>query len=65
MHPKNKPPIVVPTEFVPEMERLTKAALMDLVWNLGTTINTTGRTHDIEAEVRRRAAFVVTLREQD
>jgi hypothetical protein len=64
MHPKNKPPIFVPAEFVPEMERLTKAALMDLVWEM-TTESINEAPDKVIAEIRGHAATIVTLREQD
>jgi hypothetical protein len=70
MHPKNKPPIFVPGEYQAEMERLTKAALMDVAWQFATNSIDDGKTtriepKDIMSEVRAVAAFIVTLREQD
>lgn len=34
MNLKNQPPISVPEQYQAEIERLSKAALMDMVWNL-------------------------------
>lgn len=34
MHMKNQPPEIVPTQYRAAMEKLSKAALMDLVWYL-------------------------------
>jgi hypothetical protein len=64
MHPKNKPPIYVPLEYVPEMDRLSKAALMDIIWTLATGISGAKHT-EIIAEIRGHAATIVTLRDQD
>jgi hypothetical protein len=33
MNLKNQPPIFVPTEHVVEIEKISKAALMDMVWD--------------------------------
>lgn len=33
MNLKNKPPVFVPAEFRGEIEKLSKAALMDMVWD--------------------------------
>jgi hypothetical protein len=65
MHPKNKPPIFVPGEYQAEMDRLSKAALMDLVWGLVVTAADTNKHDAVIAEIRKHAAHVVTLREQD
>ena len=64
MHPKNHPPILVPKEFVPELEHLTKAALMDLVWDLATPTVEDGTPDKIMSEIRKCAAFIVIYREQ-
>ena len=64
MHPKNHPPIFVPPAFVPELEHMTKAALMDLVWDLATATLDGGTPDEIMSEVRKCAAFVVVYREQ-
>ena len=33
MHLKNKPPVFVPREFRSEIEKMSKAMLMDLAWD--------------------------------
>ncbi len=33
MNLKNQPPVLVPEAYQPEIEKLSKAALMDLVWS--------------------------------
>ena len=63
MHPKNHPPVFVPHEYVAEFDRLTKAALMDLVWEM-TTENLNEDPDKIMAAIRERAAYIVTYREQ-
>ena len=40
MHLKNIPPQIVPREYWCEVEKLSKAALMDMVWSLaGQCVN--------------------------
>lgn len=34
MHLKNRPPVFVPQEYRAEIEKLSKAALMDIVWDM-------------------------------
>jgi hypothetical protein len=34
MHLKNKRPVLVPVQFWPEIEKLSKATLMDIAWDL-------------------------------
>ncbi len=38
MNLKNKPPVFVPDEFRSEIEKLSKAALMDMVWDYAMQI---------------------------
>jgi hypothetical protein len=63
MHPKNKPPAFVPPEYHAELDRLTKAALMDLAWELAAF----GMPDDDDtiAEIRKYAAAIINRREQD
>jgi hypothetical protein len=65
MHPKNKPPIFVPGEYQAEMDRLSKAALMDIVWTLAAGPDIPDAPAQIMAEIRGHAATIVTLRDQD
>lgn len=59
----HKPPIFVPGEYQAEMDRLTKAALMDVAWMLVARPDISDA--EIIAEIRSHAATIVTLREQD
>lgn len=34
MHIRNKPPVFVPAEYRAEIEQLSKAALMDVIWDM-------------------------------
>lgn len=55
----NRPPIFVPNEYRSEIEKMSKAAVMDLAWDFATTA--TGREDDPEAimqTLRERAAVV-------
>ena len=36
MNLKNQPPVFVPNQFRKEIEALSKATLMDMVWDLAT-----------------------------
>lgn len=36
MNLKNHPPVFVPEEYAAEVEKLSKAALMDMVWDFAT-----------------------------
>jgi hypothetical protein len=66
MHPKNKPPIFVPPIYQAELDRLSKAALMDIVWSYAAGPDLVGGDPiPIIAEIRGHAATIVTLREQD
>jgi hypothetical protein len=38
MHLRNQPPVFVPTEVESEIENLSKAALMDMVWDYAVQI---------------------------
>jgi len=40
MNLKNQPPIFVPPEHVTELEKISKAALMDMVWDYAETKKT-------------------------
>lgn len=38
MHLRNKPPLFVPQEYRAEVEQMSKAALMDLAWDLASQL---------------------------
>lgn len=65
MHLKNQPPIFVPAKYRAEIEKHSKAALMDMVWDLATrcTLETTA-DETIMDEVRSTAEIIQTHRRQ-
>jgi hypothetical protein len=60
MHLKARPPIFLPCEFQAEIEKLSKAALMDLAWDYATRCTEGEGVEDIMAELR-KSAEIVTL----
>ena len=64
MHPKNHPPVFVPGEYVAELERLTKAALMDLAFSLVLERSPSKKPAEIMDRLRRHMAEIVTYRDQ-
>ena len=67
MDPNHQPPIFVPDQFRAEIEKLSKAALMDIAWNLAvqcsgedcprtTTIATFRTERDVTLGYRKAAA---------
>ncbi len=63
MHLNAKRPVFVPQEFWNELGLLSKAALMDLVWDFATTEVGEKISHEAITEViRKRAAIVVRER---
>ena len=53
MNLKNQPPIFVPEQFLREVERMSKAALMDMVWDYVTQNASPGRPEIVEFRTRR------------
>ena len=65
MNLKNKPPIFVPFEFRHEIEALSKAALMDMVWDYAAQHAETIDAPDaIMDEFRKRRDIVQMHRKQ-
>ena len=63
MHLKAQPPVFVPFCFRSEIEGMSKAALMDMVWDFAFEIG--GEVPDAAmAEIRRRREIVETHRKQ-
>lgn len=67
MHMKAKPPIFVPDVYRAEIEKLSKAALMDLVWDFATTDVPMNHSRppdaaDIMKALRARADIILTHR---
>lgn len=66
MNLKNRPPVFVPREFQREMEKLSKAALMDMVWDYAQQVS--GDFNSPEATMRAfriRREIVLMHREQE
>jgi hypothetical protein len=63
MNLKNQPPIFVPAQYRAEIEQLSKAALMDMVWDYATQLAMTP-TNDETAmdEFRQRRDIILTHR---
>jgi len=65
MNLKNQGPVLVPAEYRAEIEKLSKAALMDLAWDLATRCHgDEGDPQGVMIELRRTAEIVVTHRAQ-
>lgn len=65
MNLKNQRPIFVPDEFCREIEGMTKAALMDLVWDFATTsVDGEVTATNVMNALRSRAEIVLSHRKQ-
>jgi hypothetical protein len=62
MNLKNKRPVFVTLEFYDEIERLSKAALMDMVWDYAQQIAGTEGAAEIMDEFRKRREIVMNYR---
>ena len=61
MNLKNQKPVFVPFEFWPEIEKMSKAALMDMVWDYAFQI--AGESPDgAMDEIRRRREIIMAHR---
>jgi hypothetical protein len=67
MNLKNQPPIFVPEIYWPEIERLPKAALMDMVWDLAQRCAGVDDNHprQIIEEVTRTADIITAHRKHE
>ncbi len=63
MHLRNKRPIFVPFEYQDELEKMSKAALMDLVWDLACGGKDT--VDEVIADIRAHATIVLGYRKRD
>lgn len=63
MNLQNQPPIFVPREFQREMEKISKAALMDMVWDYAFQISG-GQYVTTMDEIRSRREIILTHRRQ-
>lgn len=60
MHLNAKPPVFIPDEYQAEIEKLSKAALMDMVWDYATQISETPLSDTmIMEEFRRRREIIL------
>lgn len=64
MNLKNKPPIFVPPQHQRELEQLSKAALMDVVWDYATRISGSVDPEAIMTELRAERDVILTHRKQ-
>ena len=64
MNLKNKQPIFVPDQFQDEIEKLSKAALMDMVWDLAVQLSSGQSDEATMAELRRRRDVILIHRKQ-
>jgi hypothetical protein len=68
MHLKNKPPVFVPPGYRAEIEKLSKAALMDMVWDYAMQIGGAG-SNDMDVaqatieEFRKRREITLSYRQ--
>lgn len=66
MHLKAKTPIFAPRRFWPEIEKLSKAALIDLVWDYATTSAIDPMSEEsIMTALRERAETIKLHRKQN
>jgi len=70
MNLKNHPPIFVPLRFREEIEAMSKAALMDIVWDMAKQLTSPdddgneAPDSDVIGTVRHEIEVVTTLRKQ-
>ncbi len=67
MHLKNQPPVFVPDQYRAEIEKLSKAALMDMVWDFATRCSggDSLASNTIMDEVRQTAEIIANYRKQE
>jgi hypothetical protein len=63
MNLKNKPPVFVPRKYWKELETLSKAALMDMVWDYANQIGGPTEEETLE-EFRKRRYLILLYRKQ-
>lgn len=62
MHLRAKPPVFVPDEHQAEIEKMSKAALMDMVWDYAMQIAGAADPTHIMAEFRARREIILLHR---
>lgn len=67
MHLKNQPPVFVPDHYQAEIETLSKAALMDMVWDLATRCAAVDefQVPAIMEEIRSTRAIILDYRKRE
>lgn len=66
MHLNNQPPVFVPDEYWDEISKLSKAALMDMVWDYAMQ-NCGGENQGVSLtmdEIRKRREIILNYRKQ-
>jgi len=66
MHLKNQPPVFVPPIYHSDMEKFSKAALMDMVWDLAQRVSGAAddRPRNIYEEVEKTGEIITLYRKQ-
>jgi len=65
MHLKAQGPVFVPDKFQAEIEKLSKATLIDMVWDYaGQCCENVDHPDEIMAELRKRAETILIYRKQ-
>jgi hypothetical protein len=64
MNLKNQKPVFVPFEFRAEIEKLSKAALMDMVWDYAQQNVVRDDPNEVMTEFRTRREIILTYRAQ-
>ena len=64
MNLQNQPPLFVPVEYRREIEKLSKAALMDVAWDFATRIAGNRDGEAIMRQLREAAAIITRERSQ-
>lgn len=64
MHLKNQPPVFVPNVYWSELDKLSKATLMDIAWDYAMQISgeSEQRPRQIMDELRKRADLIQIYR---
>lgn len=67
MNLKNQPPIFVPDQFRAEIEKLSKATLMDMLWDLATRCSGDDSLNNgaVIGEIRHTAEIITTYRKRE
>ena len=58
MHTKNRPPVFVPENYQAEIEKLSKAALMDMCWDYAAQLAETDTAESAMTEFRNRREII-------